>query len=199
MDCGQFFAQHADDSQVCKALQIRPEAEQVGWEQQTASPHSPGPVHNSEALCRQVVDPTHYDSVTGDITPTFFNDASSRGASCHRLAHTSEEKIFEMTLARIATHSDATDPQASKKAIGYAVMQASDVRNIKTSAGRRGAGIYDTAKVDDRSHADICQLVSGKQDGKSVRAQLWELAKGALVRFKDEPPAPPPVEAALDT
>lgn len=191
MDCRQFFEQHAETSEVCKALQAQPEADQLAWEHQKASLHSPAPVDDEELLCRQVVDPTHYDSVSGSIKPTFFDDASSRGASCHRLGYTSEAKIHQMTLARVQAHNAAAGAAVQRQAIGYAVMSASSMRNVRISpTGRRGVGIYDTAKADDQSHADVCQLASGKQDGKSVRAQLWELAKVSLTRFK-QPPEPP--------
>jgi hypothetical protein len=188
MDCRQFFEQHAQTSEVCKALQMQAEADQLAWERQKASPHSPAPVDDEEFLCRQVVDPTHYDCVSGSIKPTFFDDASSRGASCHRLSYTSDSLVHQMTLARVHAYNTTVSAAVERQAIGYAVMSAASIRSIRASStGRRGVGIYDTAKPDDPSHADVCQLVSGKQDGKSIRAQLWELAKGGLKRF-DAPP-----------
>jgi hypothetical protein len=43
--------------------------------------------------------------------------------------------------------------------------------------------VYDTAKSNDPSHADICQLVKTKEMEKSVRVQLYWLAKDRLVLF----------------
>lgn len=188
MNCRLLFEQRPVDQEICKVLQEYPEVDQLRWEQESATIHSPSPVRDEEVLCRHVVDPAHYDGVTGTIKPTFFSDASSRGASCHRLAYTSEARIHKLALARVSVHNVMVGAADHRQAIGYAMIRAAAVREIHVATGgRRGAAIYDTAKADDVSHADICQLVSGKWDGKSVRAQLWQLAKDALVRFGAPP------------
>lgn len=187
MNCCEFFSSIPEGQKPCKVLQTKTEDEQVAWESQVASAHSPGPVCTQEILARQVVDPTHFDNVTGTIKPTFFDDASSIGASCHRLSHTTPEAIQEITTARVSVANQNPPPSGLRQAIGYASISVEEVRAIQSEIGngqsRRGAGVYDTAKHDDASHADICQLVSGTQKGKSIRAQLWRQAKDKLVRF----------------
>jgi len=170
-------------------LQQHAELTQVACELESASVHSPSPVQNIEVLVRQVVDPTHFDHVTGTIKPTFFDDAANIGASCHRVQYTTETQIRQMTERRVALANQNPPKTGLRSAIGYASVSAIDVRSITTAGNpsRRGAAIYDTAKSDDISHADICQLVSGRQEGRSVRAQLWELAKDRLVIFSSLP------------
>lgn len=181
----EFFRLHAGTESLCKELQRLPGDTHLAWQQESVSDHSPEPVHDAEVLCRQVVDPAHFDRVTGTIKPTFFSDASSRGASCHRLRHTSHEAIRRFTEARVATANINPPPSGPRLAIGYATVLANEVRAIRpeSNASCIGAGVFDTAKIDDASHADVCQLVGGGQEGKSVRAQLFLLAKDRLVRF----------------
>ena len=198
--CRAFFDVYRGDKEICKKLQALPEAVQLAWEFESASCHSPGIVANDELLCRQVLDPTHFDQVSGTIKPTFFDDASDKGASCHRLNHTSPEHVKAITLARTEAMNFNPPATGSRTAIGYTTFDAGEVRCIRpafsppASLVRRGVAVYDTGLAEDNSHADVCQLVSGRQEGKSVRAQLWRLAKDRLVRFNTEQgtASPPP-------
>lgn len=185
MNCREFFEANSDDLQYCKTLQQHSETTQISWEGQSASQHSCSPVGDNELLARQVVDPTHFDKVTGTIKPTFFEDASSKGASCHRLTCINIEDVQKITEARVTLANQNPPPTGLREAIGFTLISACEVRSIRTSGAesRRGAAVYDTAKKDDSSHADICQLVSGKKEGKSVRAQLFLLTKDRLKRF----------------
>ncbi len=187
MTCQQFFEENKDDPQRCKKLQLVDAKKQIDWESETASKYSPNPVENDEVLCRQVLDPTHYDKVKGTIAPTFFDDASSKGASCHRLSLTTPEKIEELTFARVSEQNKNPPNTGLRVAIGYAEISASEVRGdfLGAEPPRRGADAYDNDKSDDVSHADICQLASGKHEGRSVRAQLFMIAKDRLVKFKN--------------
>ena len=187
MNCRDFFESNKDNEEFCRALQLCTLEVQLEWECQSASPHSPGPVADDELLCRQVVDPTHYDRVSGTIKPTFFDDASSKGASIHRWSHTTAEKIQQISEARVSQANANPRSTGLRESIGYATVTAADVRGVLTQQPqepfRRGLGIYDTGKAVDNSHGDICQLVSGRQQGSSVRAQLFKIGKSRLVRF----------------
>lgn len=185
MNCRDFFDSIRDDPDYCKKLQNQSESDQVAWESEIASEHSTEPVRNCETLVRQVIDPTHYDTVSGNIAPTFFDDASSKGASCHRTSYTTTEKIKKMAEDRVTLANQNPPKTGPRKAIGFTTLSAEEVRSIVLeSAGRRGVGVYDTAKVDDVSHADICQLISGRKEGKSVRAQLFMLVRDRLEFFE---------------
>ena len=185
MGCREFFDANKRNSTKCKLLQAMPEEQQLCWETKTASEFSPGPVASTETLCREIVDPTHYDPATGKIKPTLFDDASSKGASVQRLPHTNIEAIEERTRLRVEMANENPPQTGRRTAIGFTTITAAEIRDILTDANRRSAAVYDTGNEGDSAHADICQLVSGRKEGSSVRARLFSIAKERLVRFTD--------------
>ena len=157
---------------------------QVAWESESASEFSPGPASHNETLFRQVLNPHHFDLVNGTIKPNFFDDASDKGASVNRLSHTTVELLRQSAQFRVDQINVNPPASGVRVLIGYTTVTVDEVRAVfADTPPRRALGVYDTAKHDDQSHADICQLVSGKQQGKSVRAQLFQIAKAKLVRF----------------
>lgn len=187
MGCREFFQANTENKDRCKALQeICPDI-QVVWETESASEFSPGPASNDETLFRQVLNPHHFDKISGTIKPTFFDDASDKGASVNRLGHTTVEILRQRTQLRIDQFNVNPPATGARELIGYTTITVEEIRAvIADTPPRRALGVYDTAKREDWSHADICQLVSGKKLGKSVRAQLFQIAKTRLVRFKLE-------------
>lgn len=187
MRCCEFFQANAENTQRCKALQAISEIDQLAWETQSASALSPGPTVHDELLCRNVENPTHFDVLSGTIKPTFFDDASSKGASVNRLNHTTIAVVRRNAQSKVDVVNQNPPNTGVRKLIGYTTITVAEVRSVLTDApARRGLGVYDTAKPNDPSHADICQLVSGKQQGKSIRAQLYQIAKNRLVRFRQD-------------
>ena len=186
MGCREFFRANSENKERCKALQNVLADIQIRWEAESASEFSPGPTQNGEILCRQVLNPIHFDPVNGTVKPTFFDDASDKGASVNRLYHTTIELLKDDAHLRVGKININPPSSGLRELIGYTAITADEVRAVFTteSPPRRGLGVYDTAKHDDKSHADICQLVSGKHQGKSVRAQLFQIAKTRLVRFE---------------
>jgi hypothetical protein len=180
MKCVEFFQQDAGNIELCKELQKLSEDVQIVWESESASPDSPGIVEDAEILARQVLDPAFYDQATGEPKPTLFEHASSVGASVNRLLHTTSDQVHEHGKARALERSDPGKP---KTYVGYVTVNAGEVRRVVTGGNaigrRRGFGIYDTALPNDTSHADVCQLVSDRAQGRSVRLQLFELAKSS--------------------
>ena len=184
MGCREFFQANAENKERCKTLQAISPSEQLAWEGETASEHSPCVVEDDEVLCRHVENPTHFDASSRTIKPTFFDDASNKGASVNRLSHTTIAAVQQRAQAKVAATNENPPLTGVRRLIGYTTITASEVRAVFTSpSSLRALGVYDTAKPDDPSHADICQLVSGKQQGKSVRAQLYQIAKNRLMRF----------------
>jgi hypothetical protein len=188
MPCRQFFDANRENREYCKLLQQIPEVQQLAWESLSASEYSPGVVQDDEELVRRVEDPTHFDATTGQIKPTFFDDASSKGASCFRLRHTTVAQIADGARKYVDEINKNPPSTGVRTAIGYTIFSADEVRKVlaPTEPPRRGAAVYDTGLHNDPAHADVCQLVSGKQAGKSVRAQLFLIAKDRLVPF--DPP-----------
>lgn len=185
MPCRQFFDANRENREYCKLLQQIPEDHQLAWESLSASEFSPGVVQNDEKLVRRVEDPTHFDAITGKIKPTFFDDASNKGASCFRLKHTTLVQIADNARKYVDEINKNPPSTGVRTAIGYATFSADEVRKVlaPTEPPRRGAAVYDTGLQNEPAHADVCQLVSGKQAAKSVRAQLFLIAKDRLVPF----------------
>lgn len=182
MGCREFFESNLENKESCKLLQNLNSDEQLAWETESASEYSPGPVSDTEMLCRHVLHPVHFDSQNNNIKPTFFDDASGKGASVNRLQHTNIDQIRDAAQTRVETTNKNPPSTGLRQLIGYSNVTANEVRGIFTGVpSRRAMAVYDTAKSDDPSHADICQLVKSKELGKSVRAQLYLLAKS---RFK---------------
>lgn len=182
-DCREFFRRHALGHALSRELQQIDEQTQLAWEAETASEYSPCPVGNQEQLARQVLDPAFFDADTGEVKPTLFDDASSRGASINRRQYLTDQQLHakgnDRVLQALARN---THP---KRYIGFVSLAAQDVRRIMAVLNgmqSRAFGVYDTAEASDPSHADICQLLADRAVGRSVRSQLFQLAKGALCK-----------------
>ncbi|MDN5842914.1 MAG: hypothetical protein L0H54_05650 [Alcaligenaceae bacterium] len=130
-----------------------------------------------------MLDPAFFDAATGEPKPTLFEDTSSRGASTNRRQYVSDQQLHARGIERAAqATAQSTRP---KTYIGFVSVGARDVRSITTElngAPCRAFGVYDTAQESDPSHADICQLIRGRAAARSVRSQLYQLAKGTLCR-----------------
>lgn len=184
MGCRDFFQANTENKELCRILQAVSPEQQLAWEVESASKHSPGPANSDETISRQVLNPQHFDTVTGTIKPTFFDDASSKGASVNRLAHITVEGMRLTAQSRVDQINANPPASGVRVLIGYTMVTVGEVRSIfADTPQRRALAVYDTAKHDDPSHADICQLISGKMIGKSIRAQLFQFAKSRLIRF----------------
>ncbi|WP_147376781.1 hypothetical protein [Noviherbaspirillum saxi] len=191
MDCIEFFSQNSGNKQKCKDLQKLSQEQLVGWEGESASAHSPGPVQDNEILCRQIVSPVHYDPETNSLTAAAFSDASSFGMSVNRLAHASQEYIEELGENRVFRHNQG-NPEKERLYLGTIQFLCADVRQITVQfetdpAPLRGFGVYDTALETDRSHADICELVHQKAHTRSIRLSLRDLANRFIAGVFPQP------------
>lgn len=180
LNCRDFFAWHACNPEIVKELQKRP-VESLSWESATASDHSPGPVTQEETLYRQVVQPLHVDQETNTLRPVAFSDVANKGLSVDRLKHQSIESMLDAGKRRVAGQVAASSAQDQRRLYGLAELRVADIRNIVDAAGRRAFAVFDTARCDNASHADVCQLVDGKQSGRSVRSKLIDAATKMIV------------------
>lgn len=176
LTCRDFFAWNAGNSDLVKELQKHP-SDVLSWEANTASDHSPGPVEQDETLFRQIVQPLHIDMETKTLRPNAFNDVANKGLSVDRAKHSSVAEIISSGRQRVAARA-ASDGRAL---YALAEFRSLDLRLIVDESGRRSFAIYDTAACDNIAHADVCQLVEGKQSGRSARSKLLD----AVVALKD--------------
>ncbi len=174
--CQLFFAWHATNPKVVKELQKRYE-EAIAWERLNASDHSPAPVRSEEIVYRQILHPVHIDFETRRPTPAAFNDASNKGLSVDRAAFRALPEVIKAALDRVEQQRVDNLSQSERRLAAIAELHVSDVRAIADVQGRQAFGVYSTAKCDNAAHADICQIVSGKQSGRSARSRLYEAIK----------------------
>lgn len=104
---------------------------------------SPGIVQPSEELAR-FVSPQHFDAETGSVKSSLFSHAGTSGMSVTRIAHAGREGLASQ--------------QERKDYIGYVSASCGSIRELRFEI-RRMFCVYDTAKADNRAHADVCQAV----------------------------------------
>jgi len=184
MKCIEFFSQNSSNNQKCKLLHNFPQDKLLAWELETASEYSPKTVSNEEVLCRQILSPVHYDRETNTFTTAAFADASSIGMSVNRLGYTSKEHIARMANDRVGQHNQS-NPDKQRSFFGTIHFVCDDIRQITVQTEEdvnpvRGFAVYDTALEQDRSHADICEIVKKKSHTRSVRLSIRDLANNFL-------------------
>lgn len=184
MDCLEFFNNHRENAEKCKLLQGNPKQALV-WESVcSASEHSPGKVLEAERLLRLVFTPIHFDEETGKIKPALFDDASNKGLSVNRADYIDLLALIERGLTKAAKDRES---KPDRQFYGIALAHCADIRKILSETTQaRAFCVFDTALADDISHADVCQIVSGKQEGRSVRARLYD-AFGRIQQHTDSP------------
>ena len=183
----EFFAQHSGSPAKIAALTELPETVQLAWESESVSEHSPGPVKNDENLCRPMVQPVHVKN--GNVDPTAFNDAGTRGLSVNRLSLLSLGAILQLGRERADHQNARRGPTAGsmRRLVGYTSFSVNALRELvyprdeQSESSRRSFDVYDTATAVDKTHADVCILVPGKQAERSLRLDLYRLGNASYV------------------
>lgn len=186
MGCREFFDENAYNDKLCKALQAETLETQISWESQLASNHSPMPVDDLEHVIRYWQTPHHYQHTTGLLKVTAFDDAAGFGLSINRLNFTTLEMVREQAQSRVDSWNKSNTEKPQRFLLGYSTMPVSEIRAVMTTSPfsvRRGLGVYDTAKPDDQSHADICQIASDAQGGRSARYLMRDRANKLFKQF----------------
>lgn len=182
MECKEFFDANNGNVQKCKLLQEMPQDILIAWESQSASEYSPRILDDDEFLYQQIVDPTHLDPNGRALKPTAFQDSANKGLSTNRLEYSSLAEIVERGVRRATDFNTANPDRPPRTLWGFAPFNVGAVRKILSpSTGTRGFFVYDTALVDDVSHADICQGAKDQKFERSVRFSLYDMAKDALI------------------
>jgi hypothetical protein len=172
MECKEFFENNRDNREKCKLLQSMPEVA-LAWEAFcSASDLSSGRVGDNEMLYRQIYQPIHFDTETRKLKPTAFDDVANKGLSVNRALLESRQAVEKKARAK-AERDRLRRPD--RFFYGLASIVCKDMRCILSSTTQKQAFcIFDTALQDDLSHADVCQIISGKQEARSVRSKLYE-------------------------
>jgi hypothetical protein len=179
-ECRIFFELNAKNPKKVELLQLQDA--RVEWENLSASSYSSHPVHIDENLARVVFNPIHVDAETGGLKPSAVSDVKDKGCSVNRLSFISIVQSIADAQAIAALKNKQYPERPTRRVCGVAKLAVSDVRSISVGDMTRAFGVYDTALENNRSHADICQLVSekNKQQSRSARLQLFELVNRGL-------------------
>lgn len=183
MTCIEFFSQPLSSKDKLELLRAMPEEKCLAWEFEVASAYSPRPVSDEEILIRQIISPIHYDPDTNTLKSAAFTDASTHGLSVNRSGLTTAQEIYLAGEKRVQHHNDENDGNSKKVRIFLGVVQfrCGEIRKINAFSDEdsppvRAFAVYDTAKKDDVSHADVCTLLSKEVHKRSVRLSLCDLA-----------------------
>lgn len=175
--CLDFFAINATNNDVATVLQKQ--ASPIAWEQMSASDHSPGPVCDGEIVYRQILHPIHIDVETKKLKPTAFADAADKGMSVERVAHKSLDDIQQSGRDRAA--AQRKNPKNSERRLfAVAELHSIDIRAIVVDGGKRALAVYDTAECDNPAHADVYQIIPGRQSFRSARSQLFDAVRSLI-------------------
>jgi hypothetical protein len=174
--CRDFFCAHLNDSNKVDAL-IQ-ETDRIAWEGISASEHSPEPVANGEVLCRQLVQPIHFQE-DGSINPTAFDDVMNKGLSTDRLKHRDIAESWSEGVERAERHNADFPLKPRRELVALAKFHVAEVRSITSmNTNDRAVAVYDTALQANPAHADVCVVVEKtKENKRSIRSKLYDVAK----------------------
>lgn len=134
-------------------------------------------MNNEEFVYRQAPSPLFYDSLTGKLTPTAFDEVFNRGCSVDRESHASIDEIYQRGFERVKKYNAENPEKPERIFSAVAKLSCAEVRSHVLN-GVRSMGIYDTALEENRSHAEICQLSQpSKASKRSIRSHLFSIAQ----------------------
>jgi len=190
-NCLDFFEkQRENHSDIGPELRAKSVTEIIEWESFTASTHSRhGVVDNSEDVYRQLLDPVHWNRLKGEFTPNAFNDADSFGLSVNRIKYTTPEILASAATARVEAWNKENIDNAKPKRefLGFAKLSCEALRSGVFADDKGGKervfAVFDTALLEDESHADVFRLSSirEKEQKKVAKRILWDLAMANLL------------------
>jgi len=174
--CRDFFCAHLNDANKVDALIQEPD--RIAWESVPASEYSPEPVGNDEVLCRQLVQPIHFQD-DGSIDPAAFDDVMNKGLSTDRLKYRDLAESQIEGIARAERHNTEFPMKPRRELVAFAQFNAGDIRDVTPmNSNHRALAVYDTALPDNPAHADICFIAEKtKENKRSIRSKLCDVAK----------------------
>ena len=131
----------------CKCVHYKTRFPLCKCEEESTSEHSPGQVAEHEVLIRTIFNDEHVDEYGYVKVGYFRTDPKTRGMSVNRRGHVTAETLRQRMEA---------DPKNRHGYLGYAGATFGDIKNLKSQQHSRFYCVYDTALIDDPSHADVC-------------------------------------------
>ena len=180
--CRDFFVAHQNDSNKVDSL-IR-ESDRIAWEALPASEHSPEPVRNDELLCRQLIQPIHFQD-DGSVTPTAFDDAMNKGLSTDRLNLRDPDESRREGIARANQHNVDYPLKPRREFIALVQFSVADIRSISApNSSDRALAVYDTGLPSNPAHADVCFVIEKTPENKRrIRSKLYDAANVTVSNY----------------
>ena len=163
--CQIFFDGNLENREKVKILQN--EEGCVEWESMKASKYSPCVVKGDETLLRFIFSP-HWDRATGKPTPIAVEDVANKGLSVNRLKYAELQATHRFAQDASVAERQAAAMGRPRKLEALMWLRVAKIREVRLDE-QRALGVYDTALVDNRAHADVCQLRSGQRDGRTTK------------------------------
>lgn len=137
-------------------------------ENEPCSPHSPGCVGDDESLIFLIINPTHFDEVTGQLSTIAFQEVHNRDLSVLRESKTTSKEL-RVTVEELIERGMQRVPPQCRTIELFARALASSVREQVDADHARLFAVYDTALPDKRGHASVFTR-KDVIDSKSKRA-----------------------------
>lgn len=156
-----------------RVREIYEAASSCACEAYTVSKYSTEPVRDSEVISRFVFSPIHIDKKTGDIKPSVFSHAFTKGCSIQRETKASDDEITKFVGDFLAL-----DKKFSWN--GVLIANCGDLRSINIDSNKeRAFCVYDTAEEANPAHAEF------GQSQEIAEADIVELRHDMFVAFSN--------------
>lgn len=155
-------------------------------ELETCSDYSVGCISDEEEIAFLLVDPGHFDEVTGVVTPDAFGELFRRDLSVIRTACSTEAEIDHTKELLIQRGRDRNPPQDRSVEL-VSVTSARNIRGVVLDE-ERALGLYDTALPEQNAHASVIArqaVISTKLNRKRIRQIFHSLMTGTIIGYGD--------------
>lgn len=167
------------------AIHIDKEFPNFECESCSVSEFSKRPVHDDEELLFLVIHPIHFDVQRGTLVPAAFDQLISRDLSTIRLAMAVPSEIDRLKEGLIARGAKAGGDSARSISKGC-VANTARIRSETDEAGVRQLGVYDTAMVDNSSHASVltrADILQSRPLRMKIRMKIYEIFREKIVEL----------------
>jgi len=152
-------------------------------EQEQCSPHSPGPISNTEEVAFLLIDPLHYDPQRATVLPDAFQELFNRDLSVIRLQYATLPEV-NATRDELIERGKQKIPPKLRLVEEVCIGSVDDFRNSED----RLIAAYDTALEDKPAHASLFTRASAFTDRrfrKIVREHVHAVMTRKRISFSE--------------
>lgn len=152
-------------------------------ENEICSSNSPGVIEDHEKLAFLLIEPIHFDDITGQISPDAFQEVTKRDLSLLREEHCNAD-MANSTKEALST---ARKPDQERYVEKVSITTAAQIRQTLFNECRV-VGVYDTALEENQSHASVfatAQMLSDRPGRKMIRKICHDIFSQEIQEFSD--------------